>query len=209
MGYICDFCGEQRSIVYCRSDAASLCLSCDRHVHSANALSRRHPRTLLCERCNSQPAFVRCIEEKISLCQNCDWTGHGGSTSTSSHKREAISCYSGSPSSEALSTLWPFLLDLPSTGDSTCEQGLSLMCLNETGDMNSWAPPGNSTRQDASFKPEVKNDSDVYSSSIWIGSSSVHELNSSSLKANQPSGSVDLTLPKVSANFLLDIILSA
>ncbi|RWW30903.1 hypothetical protein GW17_00004498 [Ensete ventricosum] len=30
MGPLCDFCGEQRPMVYCRSDAASLCLSCDR-----------------------------------------------------------------------------------------------------------------------------------------------------------------------------------
>lgn len=197
MGYICDFCGEQRSIVYCRSDAASLCLSCDRHVHSANALSKRHSRTLLCERCNSQPAFVRCIEEKISLCQNCDWTGHGGSTSTSSHKRETINCYSGCPSSEALSTMWPFVLDLPSTGNSTCEQGLSLMCLNETSEMNSWGPPGNSSRQDASLTVEVNDANNVDKSSILIGSSSVIELNSPSQKLDQPSGSADLTLPKL------------
>lgn len=53
MGYLCDCRGEQRLFVYCRSDAACLCLSCDRNVHSANALSRRHSRTLVCERCNS------------------------------------------------------------------------------------------------------------------------------------------------------------
>ncbi|XP_073001537.1 zinc finger protein CONSTANS-LIKE 10-like [Typha latifolia] len=42
MGLLCDFCGEQRSIVYCRADAACLCLPCDTIVHSASALSRRH-----------------------------------------------------------------------------------------------------------------------------------------------------------------------
>lgn len=210
MGYICDFCGEQRSIVYCRSDAASLCVSCDRHVHSANALSRRHSRTLLCERCNCQPAFVRCIEEKISLCQNCDWTDHGGSTSTSSHKRETINCYSGCPSSEALSTIWPFVLDLPSIGNSTCEQGLSLMCLNETSEMNSWGPPAKSSGQDASATVEGVNDANnVGKSGLWIGSSSVPELNSPSQKIDQPSGSADLALPRVSADFLLNITLSA
>ncbi|KAL1211995.1 Zinc finger protein CONSTANS-LIKE 9 [Cardamine amara subsp. amara] len=92
MGYMCDFCGEQRSMVYCRSDAACLCLSCDRSVHSANALSKRHSRTLVCERCNAQPATVRCVEERVSLCQNCDWSGHNNnnnnnnSSSSSSHR---------------------------------------------------------------------------------------------------------------------------
>lgn len=73
MGFMCDFCGAQKSMVYCRSDAACLCLSCDRNVHSANALSKRHTRTLLCEKCHTQPAVARCIDERISLCQNCDW----------------------------------------------------------------------------------------------------------------------------------------
>ncbi|CAI0552134.1 unnamed protein product [Linum tenue] len=113
MGYVCDFCGEQRSMVYCRSDAACLCLSCDRNVHAANALSKRHSRTLLCERCSSQPALVRCAEEKVSLCQNCDWTGHGTSTSASAHKRQTINCYSGCPSASELSSIWSFVLDFP------------------------------------------------------------------------------------------------
>uniref|UniRef100_A0A3N7G475 B box-type domain-containing protein n=1 Tax=Populus trichocarpa TaxID=3694 RepID=A0A3N7G475_POPTR len=117
MGYICDFCGEQRSMVYCRSDAACLCLSCDQIVHSANALSKRHSRTLLCERCNSQPALVRRVEERISLCQNCDWMGYGSSTSASTHKRQTINCYFGCPSVSELSSKWPFILDSPSGVD--------------------------------------------------------------------------------------------
>ncbi|KAL2475812.1 Zinc finger protein CONSTANS-LIKE 9 [Abeliophyllum distichum] len=86
MGQVCDFCGEQRSMVYCRSDAACLCLSCDRTVHSANALSRRHSGTLICERCNSQPVAVRCIEEEISLCENCNWSSHAAPASAAGHK---------------------------------------------------------------------------------------------------------------------------
>ncbi|KAK6932887.1 CCT domain [Dillenia turbinata] len=139
MGQLCDFCGEQRSIVYCRSDAACLCLSCDRNVHSANALSRRHSRTLLCERCNSHPAMVRCVEEKVSLCQNCDWIGHGSSTSTlvSPHKRQPINCYSGCPSAAELSRIWSFVLELPCVDDSNCEQEMGLMSLTENSVGNS------------------------------------------------------------------------
>ncbi|KAK1391442.1 zinc finger protein CONSTANS-LIKE 9-like [Heracleum sosnowskyi] len=124
MGYMCDFCGEQRSMVYCQSDAACLCLSCDRSIHSANALSRRHPRTLICERCNLQPALVRCVEERLSLCQNCDWLAH---VNASGHERQAVKCYSGCPSANELSSIWSFLLDLPSALASTCEQGLGSM----------------------------------------------------------------------------------
>ncbi|KAK4397761.1 Zinc finger protein CONSTANS-LIKE 10 [Sesamum angolense] len=140
MGYLCDFCGEQRSIIYCRSDAASLCLSCDRNVHSANALSKRHSRTLVCERCNSQPAFIRCIEEKVSLCQNCDWVGHAGSNISPGHKRQAVNCYSGCPSAAELSSIWSFLLDFPSVGDSTCEQGMGSMSITDNRPMDCQGP---------------------------------------------------------------------
>lgn len=132
MGYICDFCGEQRSMVYCRSDAACLCLSCDRSVHSANALSKRHSRTLVCERCNAQPATVRCVEETVSLCQNCDWSGHNNSNSSSqNHKRQTISCYSGCPSSSELASIWSFCLDL--AGQSVCEQEMGIMNIDDDG----------------------------------------------------------------------------
>ncbi|KAG6387047.1 hypothetical protein SASPL_152229 [Salvia splendens] len=131
MGYLCDFCGEQRSIVYCRSDAASLCLSCDRNVHSANALSKRHSRTLVCERCNSQPASVRCMEERVSLCHNCDWTGHSSSSTSSANKKQSVNCYSGCPSSAELSHIWSFLLDDPSAEGSACKQGLDSMSITD------------------------------------------------------------------------------
>ncbi|KAL3502596.1 hypothetical protein ACH5RR_037045 [Cinchona calisaya] len=170
MGYMCDFCGEQRSIVYCRSDAASLCLSCDRNVHSANALSRRHSRTLVCERCNLQPAFVRCIEEKISLCPNCNWLGHGGSSTGSTHKRQAVSCYSGCPSAAELSTIWSFFLDLPSVGDSNCEQVMGSMSISECP-TDSQGAHGRKDVQDASMAVGVTNFHIVDKSIAWTGPS--------------------------------------
>lgn len=140
MGSLCDFCGDQRSLVYCRSDAASLCLSCDRNVHSANALSKRHSRTLVCEKCNSQPAYVRCVEEKASFCQNCDWSAHGTDPSSSTHKRHSINCYSGCPSASELSSIWPFFSDIPSAGEA-CEQELGLMSINDNRDSKALFPP--------------------------------------------------------------------
>ncbi|KAG7027003.1 Zinc finger protein CONSTANS-LIKE 10, partial [Cucurbita argyrosperma subsp. argyrosperma] len=142
MGVMCDFCGDQRAMVFCRSDVACLCLSCDRNVHSANALSRRHTRTLLCERCHLQPASVRCIDERVSLCQNCDWTGHGTSTTSSSHKRQAINCYSGCPSAAELSSIWSFVLEVPSVNDA-CEKEMGLMSISETELTGAWSPSEN------------------------------------------------------------------
>ncbi|KAL3643311.1 Zinc finger protein CONSTANS-like [Castilleja foliolosa] len=107
MGRLCDFCCEQRSIVYCRSDAACLCLSCDRTIHSANALSKRHSRTLICETCHGQPATIRCIDENISLCQDCNWSGHVG-PGLAEHERRTIDCYSGCPSEVEFSRIWLF-----------------------------------------------------------------------------------------------------
>ncbi|KAK1439748.1 hypothetical protein QVD17_05568 [Tagetes erecta] len=163
MGYNCDHCGEGRSMVYCRSDAAYLCLSCDRIVHSANALSKRHSRTLVCDRCNSQPALVRCIEEKVSLCLNCDWVGHNGSTK---HSKQTLNCYSGCPSAEELSSIWSFMSDSDFVNGSTCEQEMGSMSIAD----NSQGPFRSSTNND--------NNQDLLASgnnsNIWTGPSSVH-----------------------------------
>lgn len=133
-------------MVYCRSDEAYLCLSCDRHVHSANALSKRHSRTLVCDKCNTQPAIVRCVEEKLSLCQNCDWAGHnqnGSNSGSSSHSRQTLNCYSGCPSAAELSSIWSFVCDPPAV---TCEQEMGLMSLAD-----------NKTCQDLSVPIESNN----------------------------------------------------
>ncbi|KAK0590104.1 hypothetical protein LWI29_022752 [Acer saccharum] len=191
MGYICDFCGEQRSMVYCRSDAACLCLSCDRNVHSANALSKRHSRTLLCERCNSQPALVRCSEEKVSLCQNCDWIGHGSSTpSASTHKKQTINCYSGCPSAAELSSIWSFVLDIQSVGgESACEQELGLMSITDKGIKNSWGP--NEDTVSVSDGVETSNIRDVDKSSAWVGTSTTPGLGPAPQNLERPTGSAN------------------
>ncbi|KAE8713097.1 Zinc finger protein CONSTANS-LIKE 9 [Hibiscus syriacus] len=192
MGYACDFCGDQRPVVYCRSDAACLCLSCDRNVHSANALSKRHSRTLLCERCNSQPAFVRCAEERVSLCQNCDWIGHGTSTSNSTHRRQAVNCYSGCPSSAELSSTWPFFQQSPSAGQSTCEQELGLMSINENMESTSWDPTENNISQDNTGLAVV-NETCGRDNGSGLGASS--GLKSARL-LDQPSGPKDASFSK-------------
>ncbi|CAI0552130.1 unnamed protein product [Linum tenue] len=155
-------------MVYCRSDAACLCLSCDRNVHAANALSKRHSRTLLCERCSSQPALVRCAEEKVSLCQNCDWTGHGTSTSASAHKRQTINCYSGCPSASELSSIWSFVLDFPSASESTYEQNMGLMSIAENVATETWpSSKEEADRQNLESILQMSDSREVGKSSTW------------------------------------------
>ncbi|XP_060209665.1 zinc finger protein CONSTANS-LIKE 9-like [Lycium barbarum] len=188
MGYICEYCGEQRSVVYCRSDAACLCLSCDRNVHSANALSQRHSRTLICERCNSQPAVVRCIDEKISLCQNCDWSGHASSSSSGSmHNRQALSCYTGCPSAAELSNIWSFLLDDPSIGGN-CEQRMGSMNINDNRPRDGEGPQGkdHSPNTRAAFEA---NDMNISEKSNLLMDSSMPTLDNKMHNVDLPFGS--------------------
>ncbi|MQM11195.1 hypothetical protein Taro_044099 [Colocasia esculenta] len=196
MGQFCDFCGEQRPMVYCRSDAACLCLSCDRNVHSANALSKRHSRSLLCDECNSQPAMARCIEEKISLCHNCDWNRHGRSMSASEHKRQAINCYSGCPSAAEFSRIWSFFLEIPSIEDS--DQGLGLMSIDENSLSNFWSLPENNGTVAIAGSSNNDDLANVDKFNSWVGSSSMPIQDNLPSSAVQPTGSVDSTAPKLS-----------
>ncbi|KAF5741353.1 B-box type zinc finger protein with CCT domain isoform 1 [Tripterygium wilfordii] len=196
MGYMCDFCGDQRSMVYCRSDAACLCLSCDRNVHSANALSKRHSRTLACERCSSQPAVVKCAEERVSLCQNCDWIGHAHSTSASTHKRQTINCYSGCPSAAELSSIWSFVLNTSSVGESTCEQEMGLRSIASSSARNTLGAAENTISQNMP-STKVNDVSDNDRSGAWVGNSSTPQLSSAPCALGPLAGSTNLPLPKL------------
>lgn len=116
---VCDLCGVVRAVVYCKSDFARLCLNCDSSVHSANALSRRHPRSLLCDTCHSQPAVARCMFDKMSVCQSCDWKQQ--CCSVLGHKRQALNPYVGSTPSVEFSNIWSYVLD-----DSSSSVGLDV-----------------------------------------------------------------------------------
>ncbi|KAE8701473.1 B-box zinc finger family protein, putative isoform 3 [Hibiscus syriacus] len=106
MEKICEFCTTSRPVVYCKSDAAHLCLSCDARVHSANALSNRHLRTLLCDSCRCRPSHVCCFDHQMFLCRGCDQSIHDASSRH--HQRRAVSSYLGCPSAKDFAALWGF-----------------------------------------------------------------------------------------------------
>jgi len=183
-------------MVYCRSDAASLCLSCDRNVHSANALSRRHTRTLLCDRCASQPATIRCLVENASLCQNCDWNGHTTGSSAAGHRRQTINCYSGCPSSAEFSSIWSFVSDIPNVApEPNCEQGISMMSISESGVSNQDNAAGDNNLFDIA-SATLTSDLDTCDKPL-VGSSSGAGVNLLPLAPDQTAGTVDSTTTKV------------
>ncbi|XP_027063290.1 uncharacterized protein [Coffea arabica] len=69
----CELCrGSAR--MYCESDQASLCWSCDFQVHAANFLVARHLRTLLCHVCQSPTPWTATgtkLGPTVSVCDNC------------------------------------------------------------------------------------------------------------------------------------------
>ncbi|XP_028808394.1 zinc finger protein CONSTANS-LIKE 12-like [Neltuma alba] len=143
---VCDLCRVVRAVVYCKADSARLCLNCDGCVHSANDLSRRHPRSLLCDQCNSQPAIVRCLYDEMSVCQSCDWNQKG--CSRLGHRCQALSSYTGCPSSADFSKIWSFVFDAPSGGlGVTGSRSFTTLPRKDSCSSKSMEPPDN----DASF----------------------------------------------------------
>uniref|UniRef100_A0A6N2MM87 CCT domain-containing protein n=1 Tax=Salix viminalis TaxID=40686 RepID=A0A6N2MM87_SALVM len=114
MESVCDFCGVEKAVVYCKPDSAKLCLRCDGRVHAANFLSQSHPRSLLCDKCSSLPAVARCLDEKLSICQGCDCSANG--CSSSGHHLRALNCYTGCHSSAEFSKIWSSVLEGSSSG---------------------------------------------------------------------------------------------
>lgn len=102
----CDFCNEQAAVLYCRADAAKLCLFCDQHVHSANALSRKHLRSQICDNCGSEPVSVRCSTENLVLCHECDWDAHASCAVSVAHDRRPVDGFSGCPLAVELAGIW-------------------------------------------------------------------------------------------------------
>ncbi|CAN6325225.1 unnamed protein product [Urochloa humidicola] len=119
----CDYCGGAAAAVYCRADAARLCLPCDRHVHGANGVCSRHARAPLCADCRAAAAVFRRAASAAFLCSNCDFGRHrdgggGGGGEPALHDRCAVQPYSGCPpATELAAILGVPLFDKPAAED--------------------------------------------------------------------------------------------
>ncbi|KAI4320477.1 hypothetical protein MLD38_033954 [Melastoma candidum] len=75
----CELC-RGPAIVYCESDEAHLCWSCDERVHSASSLVTKHTRNLLCHSCQDPTLWFasgRRLSSTISTCDACLRQGKG------------------------------------------------------------------------------------------------------------------------------------
>lgn len=131
----CDFCNEQVAILYCRADSAKLCLFCDQHVHSANALSRKHVRSQICDNCGSEPVSVRCVTDNLVLCQECDWDAHGSCAVSATHHRNPVEGFSGCPSAVELASVWGLEI---ADKKPNVQQQLDSSSTWENGYLDSW-----------------------------------------------------------------------
>ncbi|XP_076912808.1 putative zinc finger protein At1g68190 [Bidens hawaiensis] len=131
MDRYCEYCVNLRSVVYCKADAAYLCLSCDTKVHSANPFSKRHHRTLICDICRRRAAYVRCYNHQKFMCRGCDLSQHDAS---SQHIKRAMSSYVGCPTARDLGALWGFDLNRFGDGSSVLDPkfGSSLCASSNT-----------------------------------------------------------------------------
>lgn len=117
----CDFCNSNVALLYCKADSAKLCLLCDHQVHSANALSLKHLRSLICDNCWAESASVQCSLDNLVLCQDCDASF---SVSPPFHSRIPIEGFTGCPPAIELASL--FGLDLQPKIFTTSDTGCSL-----------------------------------------------------------------------------------
>lgn len=122
---LCDFCGNNTALLYCRADSAKLCFTCDREVHSTNQLFTKHTRWLLCNLCDSSPASILCCTENFVYCQNCDWESHNKQLSV--HERRPLEGFSGCPCVSELLSIFGFedlgKKELLYSGDDCVEGG--------------------------------------------------------------------------------------
>ncbi|KAJ4977205.1 hypothetical protein NE237_002311 [Protea cynaroides] len=182
---LCEFCGVARAIVYCTSDSAHLCLSCDGYVHGANALSQRHLRSLICDNCHSQPAIIRCIEDKMSFCENC--STNVNCCLDPGHHRQTLSSYSGCPT-----------ISEPSKEINTRWGQQSIITVNENCVTDCWEP--GQQQHGLMITTKLKELESCVSSEPWTGpSSSVVPPNVNSLPCNvekEPSYTENTNLSK-------------
>lgn len=85
----CDACHAAACNLYCQTDSAYLCFSCDEYIHAANPQALQHRRVLVCSECENSSAAFTCKADAASLCISCDVEIHSAN--------EIACCYNQVP----------------------------------------------------------------------------------------------------------------
>ncbi|KAK9815316.1 hypothetical protein WJX72_001572 [[Myrmecia] bisecta] len=83
----CAVCQNGVAKVFCTSDNAFLCKSCDADLHSGSGTGSTHTRFELCALCESAPAKVYCRNDAAYLCEGCDVEIHQSNPLAARHER--------------------------------------------------------------------------------------------------------------------------
>ncbi|KAL6312459.1 hypothetical protein AAG906_021675 [Vitis piasezkii] len=95
-GRVCELCNEEASL-YCGSDSAFLCWSCDARVHGANFLVARHVRHTLCSECNGLAGdtfFGVGFQPHRLICRSCSSEVELETSTDHDSKSSSSSCVS-------------------------------------------------------------------------------------------------------------------
>lgn len=120
----CDACQTSTALVFCRADAAYLCMACDLKVHGANKLASRHERVWMCEVCEQAPAVVTCKADAASLCFSCDADIHSANPLANRHERVPVLPFYEAPGLIKLSqvnVITPHSSDVGGCGSATSD----------------------------------------------------------------------------------------
>ncbi|KAJ4713284.1 CONSTANS-like protein [Melia azedarach] len=69
---ICDKCKAAVSILYCPTDSAYLCNSCDELIHPANSMASLHQRVWIFTACENEPTAFTCETDAVPFRVSCD-----------------------------------------------------------------------------------------------------------------------------------------
>ncbi|KAK6151496.1 hypothetical protein DH2020_014131 [Rehmannia glutinosa] len=85
----CDYCTSAAAVLFCRADAAFMCLGCDAKVHNPGD-KVKHERVWMCDVCEQAPAAVTCKADAAALCVTCDRDIHSANPLARRHERAPV-----------------------------------------------------------------------------------------------------------------------
>lgn len=85
----CDYCKSAAALIFCVTESAFMCMTCDAKVHNED-ISLKHERLWTCEVCKQAPASFSCKADGAALCVVCDRNIHSANPLASRHDRTPI-----------------------------------------------------------------------------------------------------------------------
>lgn len=91
----CDACHAAACNLYCQTDSAYLCFSCDEYIHAANPQALQHRRVLVCSECENASAAFTCKTDAASHCISCDVEIHSANAIACCYNQVPVSPLTG------------------------------------------------------------------------------------------------------------------